>query len=242
MAYFVPYSRNNGKFNMETDELLLDYAINRELKSPILRLYGWSPSCVSLGRNQTNSNINNQYCVQNNIDIVHRQTGGRALLHEEELTYSFITPIEFLKNGESIKDSYKEISNALIEGFSLYGIELTFPSQKEKSQARYEYCMSISTGADLSYQGKKLIGSAQFRKQKYILQHGSILFRYDKELIQNIFGENLETSKITTLEEIQKGLGRKLSKDFELEELCNSIKIGFEHVFKECFNSKISEL
>ena len=183
---------------MDFDELILNTAIKKSLSEPVLRFYGWSPVCVSLGRNQSEAHINKDFCTYHKIDIVKRLTGGRALLHDRELTYSFVCPVKFLTHGESVIQSYKEISGALVLGFKKAGIVISFPQEK-KAKTNYEYCMSLSTGADLNYQGKKIVGSAQYRKQGYILQHGSIMFNYDKELIMNIFKEIPDSSKITTL-------------------------------------------
>lgn len=221
-AFFIPYSVNNGRFNMDFDEKLLDFAIKTNLSMPIFRLYGWSPACVSLGRNQSDSHIDKNFCVANNIDIVKRLTGGRALLHDNELTYSFVCPVSFLKNGQTVIQSYKEISGALSEGLKKAGIDAVFPQDKQ-AKTNYEYCMSLSTGADLSYKGKKIVGSAQFRKQGYILQHGSIMFDYDKDVIKNIFGETPASEYITTIKESAPQL--------KLEELCDSLKNGIEDYF-----------
>ena len=73
----------------------------------------------------------------------------------------------------------------------------------------FDYCMLISTGADLCYNNKKLIGSAQFRKNGYILQHGSILYDYDKELLESIFGEKVNGDEITTIKEINPKLTKE---------------------------------
>lgn len=221
-AYFIPYSVNNGKFNMKKDEQILSYAIKRSLNAPILRLYGWKPYCISLGRNQTGDKINREYCYMNGIDIVKRLTGGRALLHDKELTYSFVTPIEFLQEGSSVMSSYKEISGAVVEGLKLTGIETEFPANK-KASTNFEYCMSLCTGADLSYNGMKLVGSAQFRKHGYILQHGSILIDFDSKKIENIFGEKPNEQKIISLSKIKPA--------FDFDNLCDNIKSGFENYF-----------
>lgn len=207
---------------MAEDERLLNSAVDDKLKEPILRLYGWFPACVSLGRNQAESSINSVYCEEHNIDIVKRLSGGRALLHDKELTYAFICPTSFLNNSESVMYSYKEISSALIEGLKPLGIELTFPENK-KASTKQDYCMSISTGADLSFNGRKLIGSAQYRKQNYIIQHGSILMDYDSETIETIFNEKVDKSLITSTKEI--------APKIELKELSDSIIAGFEKHF-----------
>ena len=130
-GYFIPFSINTGEYNMEYDKNLLEYSIKHELNEPIFRLYGWKPACVSLGRNQSDEHINKEYCKQNNIDIVRRLTGGRALLHDNELTYSFVCPITFLKSGETVIQSYKEISGALALGLKKLDINAEFPIEKK---------------------------------------------------------------------------------------------------------------
>lgn len=222
MAIFYDYKIQTGENNMQIDSDLLDFAIKENLTQPILRLYGWSPACVSLGRNQPETNINKDLCKKLGIDLTRRLTGGRALLHDDELTYSFICPTEFLQNKDSVILSYKEISWALIEGMDELGITLEFPENK-KAQSKFDYCMSISTGADLSYKNKKLIGSAQFRKQGYILQHGSILISYDKEKIESIFNEKVDENSITAISEIDK--------EIMIKEIAESIKSGFSKYF-----------
>ena len=89
------------------------------------------------------------------------------------------------------------------------------------------YCMSLSTGADLSYMGKKLIGSAQVRKSGYILQHGSILIDVDFEIIKKLFHESANTNEITFLREIKK--------EIEFSKLVSSVKLGFEQKFNQEF-------
>ena len=145
---------------------------------------------------------------ENNIDVVRRLTGGRALLHADEITYSFICPTLYLKNGEHVVSSYKEISRILIDKFKTIGIDLDFGSNKPVKTG-FDYCMLISTGADLCYHGKKLIGSAQCRKQGYILQHGSILYDYDKALLEKIFKEPVSTDEITSIKEINPKLTKE---------------------------------
>lgn len=206
MIHFIPYDVNTGEVNMKIDNDLLENAIANETKNAIFRLYGWSPACVSLGRNQKNDFIDEKFLKENNIDIVRRMTGGRALLHADEITYSFVCPVSYLKNGENVVSSYKEISQILIDAFKKLDIELNFGG---KPKACGNFCMLVSTGADLCYQGRKLIGSAQFRRENYILQHGSILYNYDKELLEKVFKERVETSSITSIKEINPDLTKE---------------------------------
>lgn len=222
MAKLIEYKENTGKYNMSYDEQLLKTAIQSAEKEPIIRFYGWKPVCVSLGRNQSFEHINIDFCNTNNIDIVKRITGGRGLLHDDEVTYSFICPIEFLENGNSVIASYKEISSAIIDGFKNIDIRLEIGGSK-KIEASHDYCMLLSTGADLSYNNTKLIGSAQYRTQGYILQHGSVLFSYDKNKIEQIFSEETKKNSITCIEEINKSLTRK--------DIIEAMKLGFKNYF-----------
>lgn len=204
----IPYETRTGKENMQIDSDLLDFAIKNELKEPIFRLYGWKPACVSLGRNQKDDFLDYELLKSKNIDVVRRLTGGRALLHDNEITYSFICPESFLQNGSHIISSYKEISQILIDKFKKLGIDLDFGTSKP-IKTGFDYCMLISTGADLCYKEKKLIGSAQCRSHGYILQHGSILYDYNKNLLEEIFKEKVSTDEITSIKEINPKLSKE---------------------------------
>ena len=204
---------------MQIDNNLLENAIKNQQKEPVFRLYGWSPACVSLGRNQKSDFIDENFLRENKIDITKRLTGGRALLHDDEITYSFICPVSYLKNGCSVIESYKEISQILINAFQKVGIELDFGGVK-KYKGHLDYCMLVSTGADLCWNGKKLIGSAQFRKNDYILKHGSILYDYKIDLLEKIFREKVDTSLITSLKEITPSLKKQ-----DVIELLSNVKL-----------------
>lgn len=158
---YIKFGTYTGQENMQIDSDLLENSINMQIKEPVFRLYAWSPKCVSLGRNQA------EISIKENIDVVRRITGGRALLHDDEITYSCIIPISQIPDGESVSKSYRYISGILIDFFKTLGIELDFGGGKN-TDAHHKYCMLISTGADVCYMGKKIIGSAQFRKNGYI--------------------------------------------------------------------------
>lgn len=202
---YISYAVETGQKNMDIDAQLLEEAIEKNLQEPIFRLYGWAPSCVSLGRNQDDKFLDRDFLRSKKIDVVRRLTGGRALLHDNEITYSFICPVSYLRNGGHVMSSYIEISEFLIGKFRKLGIELVFGTSKPV-RTGFQYCMLVSTGADLCYNGKKLIGSAQCRKNGYILQHGSILYDCDKALLESIFGEEINTDDVITVKEINSNL------------------------------------
>jgi lipoate-protein ligase A len=205
---FIDYEIKTGEENMQIDSDLLEYAIKNKLEEPIFRLYGWKPVCVSLGRNQNDDFLDKEYLKKCGIDVVRRLTGGRALLHDDEITYSYICPISYLEHGEHIVSSYKEICQIFINKFKTIGIDIDFGTQKQVKTG-FDYCMLVSTGADLCYRGKKLIGSAQCRKHGYILQHGSILYDYDKNLLEKIFGEEIVTDEITCIKDINSSITKE---------------------------------
>ena len=204
---YLGFSVNSGSLNMEIDAQMLENAVANYEKNILFRLYGWSPKCISLGRNQKDDFLTGE------IDAVRRLTGGRALLHDDEITYCCVAPADAIPNGQSVVDSYKYISGILIDFFKTLGVELDFGENKRFS-THYDYCMLLSTGADVCYKGQKIIGSAQCRKNGYILQHGSILFGYDKSLLENLFHE--EVKGIITVNEILPTLTKEeLVKKFE---------------------------
>ena len=205
---YINFGEYNGFDNMAIDAEILEKSIKDNEKDAIFRLYAWKPACISLGRNQDDSFLDHTLLQQNHIDVVRRLTGGRALLHDNEITYSFVCPISYLENGEHVVASYKEISQILIDKFKNLGIILDFGSSKP-IKTGFDYCMLISTGADLCYNNKKLIGSAQCRKNGYILQHGSILYDYDKTLLEKIFKENVDTSSITSIKDINPKISKE---------------------------------
>lgn len=204
---FIDYEIQTGSENMRIDSELLDAAIREKTRIPIFRLYGWSPACVSLGRNQKDDFLDYKYLKSLGVEVVRRLTGGRALLHDDEITYSFICPVDYLEHGGNVVESYKEICQILINAFAQAGIELALGAEKGV-HTKFDYCMLVSTGADLCWHGKKLIGSAQFRKEGYILQHGSILYNYNKELLEKVFKNPISISDITCIKEINPCLSR----------------------------------
>lgn len=221
----LKYQPNNGNTNMDLDERLLNFAIENSIELPILRFYGWAPACISLGRNQDDDFIDKAFCKKKGIHIVRRLTGGRALYHDRELSYSFISPISFLENGESVLESCREICCALSLGFSKLGLNVGFVDEKKRTK-HYEYCMSTSSSTDLTIKERKLVGSAQYRKDGYLLQHGSILLDYNKIEIHNLLGEKPSDKKVTTVKrvapkltgyDIEKALGEGFSDYFGIE-------------------------
>jgi len=162
---------------MEVD---IQLAKNCNADDIFLRFYRWQPYCISLGANQNIEIIDDKKCSLDNIDVVKRPTGGRAILHAEELTYSVVFPINLNYTPSVI---YREINFALMKGLEFYNNQLK-DAELENLQPDFSSvyktvegntCFATAAKSELKYSGRKLIGSAQRKLGSVVLQHGSIL-------------------------------------------------------------------
>lgn len=183
---FIPCLVASGAVQMAIDEWLLEQHL-MGLHPPTLRFYTWSPVAISLGYNQHKfpKFWQGLYWQNQPIDIVRRPTGGRAVLHQGDLTYSVI--ISGL-NGDRLQD-YQTICEFLIQGWKRLGLELHY-GLAGRNYINNANCFATATGADLvSVDGAKFIGSAQLRRGNAILQHGSMRLYPDVQLFEQVFGE-----------------------------------------------------
>jgi lipoate-protein ligase A len=184
---FLKDGLRDGASNMAIDEAIL-WAGLKGIVSPTIRLYGWSPAAVSLGYAQDpKKDINLDSCRGLGLDIVRRPTGGRAVLHEQELTYSLVAPEDIFPKPGSVLGVYKEISQALIVGLSLLGIEAQLVPAARKKGSVSAFCFSNPSTYEVAVGGKKIIGSAQRRCRGYVLQQGSIIIQIDRQKLSRIF-------------------------------------------------------
>jgi len=163
-------------FNMALDEaLLLHVAEKTEL--PTLRLYAWETPTLSLGFSQKCEDVDFARLDQNGWQWVRRPTGGKAILHADELTYSITAPFdEPLVNG-SLLESYQRISLGLQKTLALLGIETDAAKEYPilAGQTRMNpVCFQTPSNFEITWNNKKIIGSAQSRKSHGVLQHGSL--------------------------------------------------------------------
>jgi lipoate-protein ligase A len=244
---FLDTGFNTGKYNMLFDMNLVKSFCSDK---PILRVYRWKPYCISLGANQDYNSVDTKKTKLDGLDIVKRPTGGRAILHAEELTYSVVIPIT---NDNSPKQTYHDINIALKNGLVKYNslfenIELEhaqphFPSFYKESKSTL--CFAVSARNELNYHGKKVVGSAQRKIGNVILQHGSMLCgTYHKKIVDylNLQSEKLEEIK-TEIEDSTTELETILKEKINYKRLAESIKSGFEEYFKVSFeDKKVKEL
>jgi len=172
--------------NMAIDEAIL-WAHSAGKVPPTLRFYGWQPRAVSIGYFQrVTSEIDVERCKERKVDVVRRLTGGRAVLHDVELTYSIVVKEDDPLIPKTITASYRYFSNGLLAGLEKIGIEahMTVPVAaygQKKRQPASAACFDAPAHYEVTVSGRKLVGSAQVRKQGVILQHGSILIRFSVE-------------------------------------------------------------
>ncbi len=163
-----------GAWNMAVDEALL--MVNT---GPVLRLYAWDPACLSLGYGQRVADIDRERLEDMGWDLVRRPTGGRAILHTDELTYCIVLPAGHPLAAGDVVTSYRRLSRALVAGLSVLG---QHPRAEENSQSRGHngpVCFETPSQYEITLDGRKLVGSAQLRREAGIMQHGSIPLRGD---------------------------------------------------------------
>jgi lipoate-protein ligase A len=167
-----------GEAQMATDWAVLEHA--GTLGIPTFRVYAWIPSCISLGYNQSADSIDCQRCRQENVDLVRRPTGGRAVLHAQEVTYSVVVPRNSPFYTSSVGELYSRISRGLARGIRHLGVPASLEKRTLDIRSHYRNpdsvsCFSAAARSEVLVDGKKLVGSAQRHLSWGILQHGSIL-------------------------------------------------------------------
>lgn len=204
---------------------------------PVLRFYKWIPSSVSVGYNQIPEKlINLQFCKLNNIQVVIRPTGGSAIFHDIEITYSFCANLTSHHSFSSPFFSYVNISNGIIKGLEKTGIKLEIRGISEGKEPSFTDipCFSLSSRHDIVLNNKKIVGSAQRRNNYSFLQHGSILIDIRKNLWENIFLKKVDFSRITCLKELIGDIDERKMKKF--------LKKGFEDIFEfEIFEDELED-
>jgi len=178
----------NGPENMATDEAILKSCKER-LSPPTLRLYEWSEPTLSIGCFQKAENAI-KYCLETGIPYVRRITGGRAVLHSDEVTYSIICSADEPLFAEGITGAYRIISRCLLETLREAGINADMHIHRAiESNSKKISCFHSPSRYEIIINNRKIIGSAQRRFKRAFLQHGSILFSIERNLIAQLFGE-----------------------------------------------------
>ena len=170
----IDETSNTGAWNMALDEAIME-AVSASIAPPTLRFYRWEPPCISLGKRQPISGIALERCRADGVDLVRRATGGLAILHTDELTYSLVTHPEDPRVEGAILDSYRKLSQGLVAGLRRLGVQAEMrPVSAAGSPNASAACFEAPSAYELIACGRKLMGSAQTRPHGRLLQHGSL--------------------------------------------------------------------
>ncbi|GHU65300.1 octanoyltransferase LipM [Spirochaetia bacterium] len=216
---------HNAYYNMGLDEALLE-SVSQGSSPPVLRLYGWKPPAVSLGYFQGfEEEVDAEVCAGLGVDIVRRISGGGAVFHDKEITYSLIMPQDHPLAGNSIMDSYEKLCSGIVAGLLLLGIEAVFAPIN-----------------DILASERKVSGNAQTRRQGCVLQHGTILLDTDVDRMFSLLKVPQEKMKGKLIQDIKARvtglytlLGREISFDEGAEALAQGFKksLGLDYVSME---------
>lgn len=227
-----------GAWNMAVDEALLAAAVRGDSK-PVIRLYSWQPACLSLGYAQRVRDVDLDLLKQNGWDLVRRVTGGRAILHTDEITYSVLAPLTEPRVAGTVLESYQRIANALIVAVRRLGIPVEMVTDADTSASaaasKGPVCFEVPSAYELTVDGKKLIGSAQSRRKDGFLQHGAFPLHGDLRRITHALVYSDEQERAQAGEKVlaraataESVLGTRLDWDIAAKEMVSAFENALE--------------
>lgn len=227
----------DGPLNMAIDESIL-LGVAAGDSPPTLRFFAWQPPCLSLGYAQALSDVELDRLHAHGWDVVRRPTGGKAILHTDELTYSVITPQTDPRVEGGIIESYRRLSEGLVRGLIALGLmarnDKTY-SSGEAGNKDNPVCFEVPSNYEITVIGKKLIGSAQARKQGVVLQHGTLPLTGDLTRICEALAFPDEAARETAKERVRARaitLEDALGKVVPWQTAANAMKHGFREALK----------
>lgn len=233
---FIDSGNQSPAYNMALDEKLLQWHSEGQIP-PVIRFYGWNPPTLSVGYFQkAKKDIDMEAVEKHGVGFVRRPTGGRAVLHDQELTYSIIVSEEHPEMPETVTEAYRVLSEGILQGFLKLGLDAYFsvPKTKEEEDSlknpRSANCFDASSWYELVVEDRKIAGSAQTRQRGVILQHGSIILDLDEDKLFDLFKYPSERVR----ERMQKAFKNKAvaineltDTPFTLDDLREAFKEGF---------------
>ncbi len=226
----IPFEYGDPFENMAVDEAI--FREGRQTKMPpTIRFYGWKNQAVSLGYFQNaEREINCGYCRERGIDIVRRPTGGRAVLHGDDLTYSVVAGENSPHFTSDIVETYSIISTCLIRGLKKSGINAEMVKEGRSGNGSEDaFCFSTSCRNELLAEGKKICGSAQVRAKGVFLQHGSLLVGFDPAEVCAVITKDTRADT-EALDRSVTSIRRTIGESVGMDTLCHNIAAGFEEV------------
>jgi lipoate-protein ligase A len=201
--------------------------VGRGEAPPTLRVYRWDPPCVSLGYFQRYEEVNLKECQRRGLDVVRRPTGGRAVVHHHEVTYSVCLATTHVPEG--VIQSYVYLSRGLLEAYRYLGADATLAPGRRHSGLSAA-CFDLSSVQEILVNGRKAIGSAQVRKWEALLQHGSLPLRFDSQVVSSVLTHDAEAAmrlgRVLSARAID--LEEALGRVPEPQEVEEALRVGFE--------------
>ncbi|WP_167260861.1 lipoate--protein ligase family protein [Alkalibacillus almallahensis] len=233
--FVIEHGLLDADVNMAVDECLLNWQKEGKMK-PTLRFYGWTEPSLSVGQFQSvEQSIDFESVEAYHCQFVRRLTGGSAVLHDDELTYSIVLPEDHQMISSSIKDAYYTLSQGLVKGFEQLGIRVEHATPSEQSASnRSDVCFERPAYYELLAQEKKLSGNAQIRKDGVLLQHGSIPLTLDTTMLFDLFrfpNEEFKNHRRQLFKEKATTINQLNHDEFNYDDVKNALKKGFDEAF-----------
>jgi lipoate-protein ligase A len=211
----------DGATNMAVDEAILR-GVAQGSSPPTLRFFGWQPACLSLGQAQPAQDVDFEACRTFDVDVVRRPTGGRAILHTDELTYSVTAREDEPRLQGGIVESYRRLSEGLLAGLNHLGLPA---SQAERPHShdgdQGPVCFEVPSNYEIVFDGRKLIGSAQVRKGGAVLQHGSLPLVGDIARISDVLRSQPDRERVRARAiTVERAVGRAVTFEEAADALC----------------------
>jgi lipoate-protein ligase A len=225
---FLDHGRASGAENMAIDEFILS-GCEGKISTPVLRLYQFDPPAVTIGYHQELENILDTKALKESpVDVVRRITGGRALLHQGELTYSLAAPLDYVSLGTGRRETYLKISEVLSGALVGLGLDVSISDGHSFSPGSdfTSPCLGATSRDELNIDGRKLVASSQRRTGKAFIQHGSLLLTMDSVRIVDYLKGGWESLNSRTT-----CLSREIGYLPDVRALKNSIKSAFKERF-----------
>jgi len=222
----------DGAAHMAVDEAILR-AVAAGSVPPTLRFYAWDPACLSLGRAQPVADVDLPALRAAGFDLVRRPTGGKAILHVDELTYSVVVPQEDPRVAGGIVESYRRLSTGLVRGLERLGIVGLVADQRvENRRLEGPVCFEVPSDYEITVGGRKLVGSAQMRARGVVLQHGALPLYGDITRICPLLAAHPDPARVraraTTVEEALGSVGSAQDRrTVTWDEAADAVAAGF---------------
>jgi len=229
---------------MAIDEAIMA-AVRERLVPPTVRLYRWQPPTLSIGAFQSvEREVNIEECRKLGIGLVRRPTGGRAVLHEHEVTYSFVVREDHPLIPPGVRESYQVAASAIVEGLLHMGVPAQLYAKNDGVQDRDKRpgtghapaCFDSPSWYEITVHGKKLVGSAQRREKGVLLQHGSILLDLDIDKLMRVLrfsSDERRNASYKALTEWTETVSHVLGRPVSFDETVNALVVGFSRRLNE---------